>query len=76
MGFTIDMVSGEILDETLTQEVEGLVSDDFPKDNSEYGYTEQLETILIPVSETTSPEMNMPESLSQTNVDSFLDQFN
>jgi len=74
MGFTIDMVSGEILDETPTQDLEKLTSDDFSKDISEYAYTEQLESV-VPVSETPA-EKSMPESIVQTNVDSFLDQFN
>ena len=74
MGFTIDMVSGEILDETPTQASEKLTSDDVSKDTSEYAYTEQLE-VVIPVSDTLV-ESTMPESVSQTNVDSFLDQFN
>lgn len=74
MGFTIDMVSGEILDETLPQNSEILISDNSPGDVPDYAYTEQLESILVPVSET-QVEMRMPESVSQMNIDLFIDQF-
>jgi len=74
MGFTIDMVSGEILDETSTQDLEKLSSDDFPQDTPEYSSAERLESV-VPISET-HIEIKMPESVSQANVDSFLDQFN
>ena len=78
MGFTIDMVSGEILDETSADisentKSEKLSSNENSMDISDYGYTEQL--IIVEPDSKTSSDISMPESLIHTNVDTFLDKF-
>lgn len=78
MGFTIDMVNGEILDETSTDISEDTISknnalDSNSVDISEYGYTEQLVSIVEPDMSVT--DISMPESIVNANVDSFLDTF-
>ena len=73
MGFTIDMVSGEILDETLTQNSEKVLPNNYSNDIPEFDYSERLESVVESVSES-HVGITMPESLSQINIDVFIDQ--
>lgn len=81
MGFTIDMVSGEILDETnvpgnvsVNEKQDRVVSNQHSKDISESEYSEQL--IIVEPESDASFDVGMPESIVHVNLDTFLDGFN
>jgi hypothetical protein len=81
MGLTIDMVSGEVLEESSTrlgQESSTRINENFHSntqysDMSEIAIGEQLISITEPEQISVT---EMPESVSQVDVDLFLDKFN
>ena len=83
MGFTIDMVSGEMLEESSTCFDQGFsvaIKEnpsviDQSSNTPEYAISEPLLSVVESES-VHSPETGMPDSLSQINIDSFLDKFN
>lgn len=74
MGFTIDMVNGEVLEESSTQVTENAHFNEYPTEISGFGITEQLVSVIEPEIDRFTDNV-MPESVSQTDIDSFLDQF-
>ena len=75
MGFTFDMVSGEILEESTQLPKKQGSERTSQTEMTEFEVTEPTllisESLIEPVT-----EVSMPEGITQTDIDSFLDKFN